>query len=80
MSSPLLSSPTHYAIILVFILTAYCAYRLLNATRPHFPPGPKPVPWIGNILQVAAEHPELLFQQWASKYGSSVTCDFFLIS
>lgn len=78
MSSFIPSSLTHYAIILVFTLTAYCAYRLSTSTRPHFPPGPKPAPLIGNILQVSAEHPELLFQRWASKFGSFIICVFFL--
>lgn len=69
------SFSTDYAIIFVFLFTGYCAYRLLTTTRPHFPPGPKPAPFIGNLLQFSAEHSELLLQQWASKFGS---CSLFL--
>lgn len=69
MSSLLSIFSTNGAIVSVFLIMAYCAYRSLTATRPHLPPGPKPAPVIGNMLQLSAEHTELLFQQWASQFG-----------
>ncbi|KAF9463358.1 cytochrome P450 [Collybia nuda] len=72
MISFLLSSLADHTIIFAFLFILYGAYRLLTTPRPHYPPGPKPAPVIGNILQISPEHPELLFQRWASKFGDLV--------
>ena len=65
------ASPTHFAIILTSTITLFCVYHFLIATsRRHLPPGPTPAFFIGNILQLASEQPEVLFQKWAAKFGS----------
>ena len=35
----------------------------------NFPPGPKPLPFIGNLHQVPKTHPWLKYTEWAKQYG-----------
>jgi hypothetical protein len=66
-----LVDPTSYswAFFITCLSAVFYAYRLLTAKRPQFPPGPKGFPFIGNLLEMGGEHTELLFQEWAAKFG-----------
>jgi len=69
MDSPSLSafSGSLAAVAVVGLLT-----RLLTRTstqRLPYPPGPKPLPVIGNLLDIPHEKAWLVYQQWAHKYG-----------
>jgi hypothetical protein len=61
-------SSREWAILLGFGLAVYSAYKFITA--PNLPPGPKGLPLLGNVLEVAAEQPEVQFQGWAAKFGS----------
>ena len=37
--------------------------------RYNLPPGPKPLPLIGNMHQVPKTHPWLKYTEWAKQYG-----------
>ncbi|RDB17493.1 hypothetical protein Hypma_000997 [Hypsizygus marmoreus] len=63
------NTSTSWAIVFAFVPAVFCAYRFLTARRPHFPPGPKGSPFIGNLLQITGDHPELLFQSLAAEFG-----------
>lgn len=45
--------------------------------RRRFPPGPAPLPFLGNTLEISKEPPGYLaFQRWTKKYGSMFTVWF----
>lgn len=39
------------------------------ASRLPFPPGPRPLPFLGNILDIPREKEALVYNQMAQKYG-----------
>jgi hypothetical protein len=61
---------TEYAIGVVFLLSAFCTYKALAYPSINFPPGPKPLPIIGNVLQLPTENLEEKFMEWAPQYGT----------
>ncbi|TFK37580.1 cytochrome P450 [Crucibulum laeve] len=60
------------ALAVVLLITSYCIYRSLTASHPHYPPGPRPHPFIGNVFQMPTESPEKVFAQWGAEYGDVV--------
>jgi len=61
---------TECAIGVVFFLSAFCTYKALAYPSINFPPGPKPLPIIGNVIQIPAENQEEKFMEWAPQYGT----------
>lgn len=53
------------------VVLSFCVYLLKTSSGRHLPPGPKPAPLIGNLLQIPSERPEVRFTEWASLYGKS---------
>ncbi|ODM92574.1 Cytochrome P450 83A1, partial [Orchesella cincta] len=43
-------------------------YYKKNSTDSRYPPGPKSVPLLGNVLQIGSD-PLRVFQKWADEYG-----------
>ncbi|TFK67985.1 cytochrome P450 [Pluteus cervinus] len=79
MDIPLLSSltSTTTAALLLSVFTAFYAIRLLTRPRLHLPPGPRPLPFIGNVLDIPSIHPEERFSEWGDKYGDVVHIHIF---
>ena len=58
----------------VFVATAlYVWSRARAATKPGaYPPGPKPVPVLGNILDLTAHELWKRATEWAKQYGELI--------
>ncbi len=67
--------------IAISLFSLAFAYRLLFTTRGSapFPPGPKGLPFIGNILDMPSEKEWHTFTRWGEKYGT-VTRSLFSYS
>ncbi|XP_066451770.1 cytochrome P450 2C5-like isoform X2 [Eleutherodactylus coqui] len=55
--------------IVMCIFLAAVLYKEKEHVHPNYPPGPKPLPIIGNILNLNVQKPHLSFQELAKKYG-----------
>jgi hypothetical protein len=51
------------------LLVVYLIYRTLTSRKAPYPPGPRPYPFIGNILDVPTTFQEKAFADLAKKYG-----------
>ena len=57
-------------LILVFSLTAFSAiYDYQRRRGVPYPPGPRPLPLIGNLLNIPKEFSWLTFSQLSNKHG-----------
>jgi len=59
----------------VALVVAYLAYRKLTSPNASYPPGPRPYPLIGNLLDVPLSYQERAFANLAKIYGMSPTVD-----
>ena len=51
------------------LVVAYLIYRALNSPNTPYPPGPRPYPFIGNLLDVPTSYQERAFVNLAKIYG-----------
>ncbi|KAF9478585.1 cytochrome P450 [Pholiota conissans] len=58
-------------------LFLFITYRTLVSSRAKFPPGPRPFPIIGNVLQIPTESLEETFTEWKAQYGDIVYIKIF---
>uniref|UniRef100_A0A914WRH2 Cytochrome P450 n=1 Tax=Plectus sambesii TaxID=2011161 RepID=A0A914WRH2_9BILA len=60
--------------VLLGILTAAFWFYHLNWKRRNLPPGPTPLPFIGNILDIARNPPGYkCYTDWSKEYGGVFT-------
>ena len=62
-----------YDTLLAFLalIGAYLIYRTLTPPNIPYPPGPRPYPFIGNLLDVPTSYQEKAFADLAKIYGMS---------
>ncbi|KAH0609786.1 uncharacterized protein H6S33_012332 [Morchella sextelata] len=58
-----------YAVVMIFLLIVLQDYRRHSI----MPPGPSPVPFLGNKWHLPPQKPWYKFKQWTDKYGELVT-------
>ncbi|KIJ62887.1 hypothetical protein HYDPIDRAFT_30029 [Hydnomerulius pinastri MD-312] len=56
-------------VLMVFFLWLFVFKRKTNAQGLPFPPGPKPLPLVGNIFHLNTAEPWLSYTAWKKKYG-----------
>jgi len=57
------------ALALLVVVLSYLRKYWDNRSRPPLPPGPTPLPIVGNALNLDIAHPWLTFNAWRSTYG-----------
>ena len=55
----------------LFSVVAYLIYQSLTSPNTRYPPGPRPYPFIGNLLDVPTSYQEKAFANLAKIYGMS---------
>ncbi|KAF4611646.1 hypothetical protein D9613_003745 [Agrocybe pediades] len=68
---------TEYVIGAFLILFVLFTYKSLASFGKNTPPGPRPLPLIGNILQIPTDDQEGVFTEWAARYGDVVHIKIF---
>lgn len=51
------------------VVTIYIVRSRKLRTRSPLPPGPRPLPFIGNLLDLPLKNEAATYNAWASKYG-----------
>ncbi|THU99237.1 cytochrome P450 [Dendrothele bispora CBS 962.96] len=69
---PLFQAPLYQA-LLVGCIIGGTLYAYFRRRKPYpCPPGPPPLPIVGNILDLPSDFPWLTFMQWSEKYHSDI--------
>ncbi|KAG2126528.1 cytochrome P450 [Suillus clintonianus] len=54
------------------IVIAFARFRQNRQNKPRLPPGPVPLPLLGNLLSVDTKEPWLTYTEWGAAYGDLV--------
>jgi len=52
------------------VVTIYIVSNRKSRTQYPLPPGPKPLPFIGNLLDLPLKNEATTYNAWANKYGA----------
>ena len=62
-----------YAAVLLVLSLLYIVYYLVPNLRQHrglgLPPGPRPLPIVGNLFHLPKDMPWVTYRDWAIRYG-----------
>ncbi|PPQ99635.1 hypothetical protein CVT24_005213 [Panaeolus cyanescens] len=73
-----LNVSSYTSLLRIALPSALCAVLLVRAalpkksTKPPLPPGPKPLPIVGNALDIPIDKPSKKYAQWAKEYNSDI--------
>ena len=71
MMSPSLAMYYDTLLACLSLVVAYLIYRALASPNTPYPPGPRPYPFIRNLLDVPTSYQERAFVKLAKIYGMS---------
>lgn len=67
--------------VLLVLSLVYFVNQLVQQRRAPLPPGPRGIPWLGNVLQWPKEKYWLTFSRWGRKYGAfNLGMEYFIDS
>ncbi|KAJ7160369.1 cytochrome P450 [Mycena filopes] len=64
-------------VVLSLVAAWFCARHLLRRGRPPLPPGPRGLPFLGNIFNLPKQSPWLAFAELGNKWGDLVSITTF---
>lgn len=66
------------SVVFVLIVIALLCYARLRckASVHMYPPGPRPLPIIGNMLDFPRRNEAMTYAKWATEYGSISSCTY----
>ncbi|KAH0518983.1 Cytochrome P450 2J3 [Microtus ochrogaster] len=71
----------HLRTLLLALVTFLFLADYFKSRRPkNYPPGPRRLPFVGNLLQLNMEQQHLLVKQLVKKYGNVISLDFGIMS
>ncbi|KAJ3968799.1 cytochrome P450 [Lentinula raphanica] len=62
----------HQALILATLVLPIFVLLHRRNTKLRLPPGPKPLPFIGNVLEIPTERPWIKYAEWGRIYGDVI--------
>ncbi|XP_049992406.1 cytochrome P450 2J4-like [Alexandromys fortis] len=65
-----------WTLLLAAVTFLFLADYLKNRRPKNFPPGPRCLPFVGNIFQLDMGQPHIAIQQFVKKYGNILSMDF----
>ena len=64
-----MTDPLAVSLIAAAFLLILLRSRRASRRRGPLPPGPKPLPFLGNLLDIPKEQPWVKYKEWAKQYG-----------
>lgn len=79
MSFPFTDTYSTIAVLTAAVIVVGLGIQYLTTDKNYnpkhlpLPPGPKPMPFIGNVLDMPQDQPWLKFKEWSKQYGTSAS-------